>query len=158
MTDASGGAWHPDPTGRHQHRWWDGTQWTDQVADGGVSSTDPVTTTAPTNPVPTYTAPAPSTGPNWKVIGLVAGAVVVVVILFVVLLGGSDEGPSRDQVVDDCAREGTSRSDCECVVDEYLDAGGDLDDLTVFDSERDEFDDLSDFPPDLVDSFINCVT
>ena len=35
-------AWHPDPTGRHEHRWWDGTRWTDQVADAGVASTDPV--------------------------------------------------------------------------------------------------------------------
>ena len=39
---ASAGAWHPDPTGRHQQRWWDGTKWTDQVADGGATSTDPL--------------------------------------------------------------------------------------------------------------------
>lgn len=35
-------AWHPDPTGRHDHRWWDGTQWTDHVADAGVASVDSV--------------------------------------------------------------------------------------------------------------------
>ena len=23
------GEWHPDPTGRHEYRWWDGQQWTD---------------------------------------------------------------------------------------------------------------------------------
>jgi len=34
--------WHPDPSGRHQHRLWDGTQWSDQVADDGVISTDAV--------------------------------------------------------------------------------------------------------------------
>lgn len=34
--------WNPDPMGRHQHRWWDGQQWTSAVADGGVSSEDPV--------------------------------------------------------------------------------------------------------------------
>lgn len=34
--------WHQDPTGRHQHRYWGGAQWTDQVADGGSTSTDPV--------------------------------------------------------------------------------------------------------------------
>lgn len=28
--------WHPDPWGQHAHRWWDGTQWTDQVHDGGT--------------------------------------------------------------------------------------------------------------------------
>ncbi|MGH9290775.1 MAG: DUF2510 domain-containing protein [Acidimicrobiales bacterium] len=32
--------WHPDPTSRHQYRYWDGARWTDDVADGGVASTD----------------------------------------------------------------------------------------------------------------------
>lgn len=35
-------AWHPDPTGRHEHRWWDGEQWTEHVADAGRSSVDPL--------------------------------------------------------------------------------------------------------------------
>ncbi len=35
-------AWQPDPTGRHQVRFWDGSRWTDHVADDGVQSTDPV--------------------------------------------------------------------------------------------------------------------
>ncbi len=35
-------AWHPDPTGRHEHRYWDGEQWTDHVADAGEASTDPL--------------------------------------------------------------------------------------------------------------------
>jgi hypothetical protein len=34
--------WGPDPSGRHQHRYWDGARWSDQVADNGVLSTDPV--------------------------------------------------------------------------------------------------------------------
>ena len=34
--------WHPDPMGRHEHRYWDGTQWTDNVADQGEMSMDPV--------------------------------------------------------------------------------------------------------------------
>jgi hypothetical protein len=34
--------WHPDPTGRHDHRWWDGTTWTDQVSDAGTAGTDPL--------------------------------------------------------------------------------------------------------------------
>ncbi len=32
--------WHPDPRGRHEHRYWDGTQWTDHVADAGVTGQD----------------------------------------------------------------------------------------------------------------------
>jgi hypothetical protein len=35
-------AWHPDPTGRHQQRWWDGTRWTEHVADAGASGADPI--------------------------------------------------------------------------------------------------------------------
>jgi len=36
-------AWHPDPTGRHELRYWDGTQWTEHVSDGGVQSVSPLT-------------------------------------------------------------------------------------------------------------------
>lgn len=32
--------WFPDPTGRHDHRWWDGAVWTAHVADAGVSGLD----------------------------------------------------------------------------------------------------------------------
>ena len=35
-------AWHPDPTGRHEYRYWDGERWTDHVADQGQASIDPV--------------------------------------------------------------------------------------------------------------------
>ena len=28
--------WHPDPSGRHDYRYWDGATWTENVADGGV--------------------------------------------------------------------------------------------------------------------------
>lgn len=40
-------AWHADPTGRHQYRYWDGAQWTDFVADDGVQTTDPLYPAAP---------------------------------------------------------------------------------------------------------------
>ncbi len=39
MTDNAPG-WQPDPTGRHDHRYWDGAAWTDNVANAGVASTD----------------------------------------------------------------------------------------------------------------------
>jgi hypothetical protein len=35
-------AWSPDPTGRHQYRYWDGARWTDWVADGGELGRDPL--------------------------------------------------------------------------------------------------------------------
>jgi len=34
--------WNPDPSGRHQHRYWDGSQWTATVADNGVTTEDPL--------------------------------------------------------------------------------------------------------------------
>jgi hypothetical protein len=33
--------WYPDPTGRHEHRYHDGTRWTEHVADRGIAGTDP---------------------------------------------------------------------------------------------------------------------
>jgi hypothetical protein len=34
--------WWPDPTHRHQYRYWDGRTWTDHVADNGVAAIDPL--------------------------------------------------------------------------------------------------------------------
>ena len=40
---ASVGAWHPDPSGRHHWRYWDGTAWTAHVSTrDGVVSADPI--------------------------------------------------------------------------------------------------------------------
>ncbi len=40
--------WAPDPTGRHQWRWWCGVAWTDHVADDGVAGEDPFETPSAT--------------------------------------------------------------------------------------------------------------
>jgi hypothetical protein len=34
--------WLNDPTGRHQLRFWNGSNWTSSVADGGAQSEDPL--------------------------------------------------------------------------------------------------------------------
>jgi hypothetical protein len=34
--------WFPDPLGRHEHRWFNGTAWTPDVADGGQRYVDPL--------------------------------------------------------------------------------------------------------------------
>ena len=39
--------WHPDPLGRHEHRYWDGTQWTEHVSSHGKQSVDPPVGNAP---------------------------------------------------------------------------------------------------------------
>jgi hypothetical protein len=47
MSDSTGGqqgyqpAWHPDPLGRHQLRYHDGTRWTEHVSDQGTAGIDP---------------------------------------------------------------------------------------------------------------------
>lgn len=45
MTDptAQGPNWYPDPSGRHEYRWFDGVNWSDQVSDHGRQGTDPIT-------------------------------------------------------------------------------------------------------------------
>jgi hypothetical protein len=50
MSDAGGtneAGWKPDPDGRHEYRYWDGTTWSDQVSDSGVVSTDAPGPSAP---------------------------------------------------------------------------------------------------------------
>lgn len=46
MTNEAGAAtpadWYPDPTGRHQLRYWDGQAWTDHASSHGRPSVDPV--------------------------------------------------------------------------------------------------------------------
>jgi len=54
--------WQPDPTGRHEHRYWDGNAWTDHVADGGVSSTDPYDAAGAGAGDATAATPAPTSG------------------------------------------------------------------------------------------------
>jgi uncharacterized protein YxjI len=44
MSDSGshGPNWYPDPMGRHEYRWFDGTTWTDQVSSNGAQTTDPL--------------------------------------------------------------------------------------------------------------------
>jgi len=60
MSDNEAG-WQPDPTGQHDHRYWDGSRWTENVADAGVASTDPYV--APTEPTPTAVDPTLTDAP-----------------------------------------------------------------------------------------------
>lgn len=57
MTDApqTPANWYPDPLGRHELRYWDGSQWTEHVASHGRQSVDPPTqgTHIPTTQRPT---------------------------------------------------------------------------------------------------------
>jgi uncharacterized protein YxjI len=39
--------WYPDPSGRHEHRYWDGSRWTEHVSSHGRQSVDPDTSSKP---------------------------------------------------------------------------------------------------------------
>lgn len=46
--------WYPDPSSRHQIRYWDGFRWTEHVGDGGPAAVDPLPVVRP-GAVPTGT-------------------------------------------------------------------------------------------------------
>ena len=50
--------WFADPAGRHEVRFYDGTAWTDQVADNGLRSQEPLSTAYA--PHQAYAGSAPS--------------------------------------------------------------------------------------------------
>jgi hypothetical protein len=58
LTSGRQASWQPDPTGRHQYRYFDGARWTNHVADHGQSTKDPYTL-----PPPPPGPPAPAAAP-----------------------------------------------------------------------------------------------
>ncbi|MCW2753911.1 MAG: zinc-ribbon protein [Marmoricola sp.] len=44
--------WYPDPTGRFEYRYWDGTAWTEHVSRTGVASADPLMPPPPVEVTP----------------------------------------------------------------------------------------------------------
>jgi hypothetical protein len=86
--------WYPDPTGRFDRRYWDGSVWTDFAARGGVQSQDPVTGEASVGPLPEMSSPAglglpaatsagPSRSTKVKVLWL-AGVPALIVAFFLI--------------------------------------------------------------------------
>jgi hypothetical protein len=60
MPENTPAGWLPDPSAKHELRYWDGAQWTDHVANGGVQSEDVYIAAAPPPP-PTPNLPTVST-------------------------------------------------------------------------------------------------
>lgn len=65
--NAPAAGWNPDPTGRHEYRYWDGGRWTDDVSDHGVTAIDPVAGPTPgaepTSPLDSTSQFDPQAGP-----------------------------------------------------------------------------------------------
>lgn len=70
--------WLPDPTNRHELRWWDGAQWTDRVSDKGVEGTHGYTPDLVAVPAP----PAKKSGRGWLGLGLFLLVVVALLSYF----------------------------------------------------------------------------
>lgn len=45
MSEQPAPNWYPDPSGKHEKRYWDGSAWTDRVVDGSTESSDTSTET-----------------------------------------------------------------------------------------------------------------
>lgn len=131
MTDQDP-AWKHDPTGRHDHRYWDGSTWTDNVADAGVAGSDPypgspgeeptlvdapvasdptsqwpIDPTAPAAPVPPDPAATGSTDDGARKRLLVGGAIlaaVAIAVIAFIALADDDGGGSADLRADLAAR------------------------------------------------------
>lgn len=60
MSESLLAGWFPDPFGRHEMRYWDGSLWTEHVATQGDQALDP-----PGAAPPVQTPPAPQTPSGW---------------------------------------------------------------------------------------------
>ena len=63
VTAPGQGSWQPDPEGRFEHRWYDGTGWTDRVHHQGQVHTVPLGAPPPPQGQPVSTAPPPQAQP-----------------------------------------------------------------------------------------------
>ena len=148
MSDTNPAGWQSDPTGRHDHRYWDGSSWTDNVSDAGVAGTDPFTSEAPTPPADTTAAwpttpgapvpPAPHAatggsggGGSKKGLLIGGGILLVVVVVIAALAFGGDDKSSKDDVraqlvaaLSNESQGGLKARDAECVADSVI---GDVD-------------------------------
>lgn len=96
MSDPAG--WYPDPTTKHELRYWDGYAWLDNVSDQGAAATDPLGG----KPMPPPSdaaakgqpgAPKPATKSKTPIfIGVAVAVVVVALAAFLVTRGGGGNG------------------------------------------------------------------
>lgn len=154
--------WNPDPTGRHEYRYWDGTTWTDDVSDNGVTTVDPVDAGAPADPTlaqgapqfgqqpggyppqpgynPTYGSsggmpPAQPTksGPSTGLLVGLALVAVVLIVGLVVVLTGDDDG-DQENIATDSPEQSDDEGTDQTADDEVEDGLGDeLSDLDLDD-------------------------
>ena len=114
MTPPSKG-WYTDPTSEYQYRYWNGTQWTNQVSSSGTTLNDPNAmdpSAAATPPAPGSEAASPpqadvaptvqvtqKSGGFGTVIAAIVAIVAVVVLIVVLVNLSGDDSPTSDTEV-----------------------------------------------------------
>ena len=84
--------WYPDPVRRHQYRYWNGTAWTEHVADLGRQSVDPLTPVAPVTPI--IVAAPPEKRYLLRNVTIVVGAVAIGLSAIVGAAGNGSARPT----------------------------------------------------------------
>ena len=110
MTQPSKG-WYTDPTSEYQYRYWNGTQWTNQVSSSGTTLNDPTamdSSAASTPPAPGSEAASPpqdTVAPTVQVtqksggFGTVIAAILAIVAVVVLVNLSGDDSPTSDTEV-----------------------------------------------------------
>jgi len=104
VSDPAG--WYPDPTTRHELRYWDGYAWLDNVSDKGAAANDPLG--GKPMPPPSEAAakaqqgPAPSAKKSKTplFIGIGVAAVIIIVAAVVLTSGGGGGGTKATALAD----------------------------------------------------------
>src|SRR5882762_4631929 len=96
MSDPAG--WYPDPTTKHELRYWDGSAWLDNVSDQGTAATAPLggKPMPPPSEAAAKSQQAPPSAPTKSktpiLIGVAAAVVVVAIVAFLVTRGNGGNG------------------------------------------------------------------
>ena len=93
MSDPAG--WYPDPTTRHELRYWDGYTWLDNVSNKGVAASDPLggkPMPAPSEAAAKASAPPPAAAASKTPLYVGIGVGVVVIVAVVAFLLTRDSG------------------------------------------------------------------
>lgn len=106
-TPAYPAGWYPDPLGRFDHRWYDGTRWTADVSLDGVRRVDPAGITPSTEARPTTRRVPPAV----LVLAVVTlgGLVTGIAVIWSAVAGFMDVA-EHEAAVTTCAGDGASLS------------------------------------------------
>ncbi|HEY8546157.1 MAG TPA: DUF2510 domain-containing protein [Acidimicrobiales bacterium] len=148
--DPSAPGWYPDPTGRHERRYWSGIRWSRHVDDGGVRGEDPIDGTGPVPSVPldeawsggtpsrsTARVPAVPPSRSRRPVHVAVAAFAVVGLFgagYLLLGGGGDAADSDDDgdavlqamagVVHEKSRDSITDEEATCMAQAFVDEVG----------------------------------